>query len=143
MSSWTRPHDSAGQVDRPALESRAPRQGGPSRALLYPMRVLLINSNREQSPWPAAPIGLSMVASAREAAGHEVSFLDLAFAKNPAQQTRKRAAEVSPDVVAISIRNLDNCNFDAPRFYLDEVRDDVVRAAREACPGARIVIGGA
>src|SRR5258706_14464516 len=107
------------------------------------MRVLLINSNREPSPWPAAPIGLSMVACATEAAQHEVSFLDLAFARNPAKETRARAAEFSPDVVGISIRNLDNCNFDAPRFYLDEVRDEVVRVAREACPRAKVVVGGA
>ncbi|MSP60835.1 MAG: radical SAM protein [Myxococcales bacterium] len=107
------------------------------------MRVLLINSNREQSPWPAAPIGLAMVARATAAAHHEVSFLDLAFVRNPARETRVRAAEFAPDVIGISIRNLDNCNFDAPRFYLDEVRDEVVRVARLACPRARIVIGGA
>src|SRR5262249_53173596 len=107
------------------------------------MRVLLINSNREQSPWPAAPIGLSMVACATEAAGHEVSFLDLAFAESPAHETRARLTELSPDVIGISIRNLANCNFDAPRFYLDEVRDEVVRVARQASPKAKVVIGGA
>jgi len=107
------------------------------------MRVLLINSNREQSPWPAAPVGLSMVACATEAAGHEVSFLDLAFAANPSYETRARVLELAPDVIGISIRNLDNCNFDAPRFYLDEVRDDVVAVARQARPAAKVVIGGA
>lgn len=107
------------------------------------MRVLLINSNREQSPWPAAPIGLSMVACATEAAGHEVTFLDLAFSENPAHDTHSRVSELRPDVIGISIRNLDNCNFDAPRFYLDEVRDAVVREARKACPSAKVVIGGA
>lgn len=84
-----------------------------------------------------------MVACATEAANHEVSFLDLAFAENPAHETRIRVTDFSPDVIGISIRNLDNCNFDAPRFYLDEVRDEVVRIAREACPRAKVVIGGA
>jgi anaerobic magnesium-protoporphyrin IX monomethyl ester cyclase len=107
------------------------------------MRVLLINSNREQSPWPAAPIGLSMVACATEKAGHEISFLDLAFAKHPAREVRARAADFQPEVIGISIRNLDNCNFDAPRFYLDEVRDDVVKVAREVAGQAKVVIGGA
>jgi radical SAM superfamily enzyme YgiQ (UPF0313 family) len=107
------------------------------------MRVLLINSNREQSPWPAAPIGLSMVACGTEAAGHEISFLDLAFAKNPPREVRARAADFNPDVIGISIRNMDNCNFDAPRFYLDEVRDDVVKVAREVAGKAKVVIGGA
>jgi radical SAM superfamily enzyme YgiQ (UPF0313 family) len=107
------------------------------------MRVLLINSNREQSPWPAAPIGLGMVACATEKAGHEVSFLDLAFSKHPAKETRARVAQFSPEVIGISIRNLDNCNFDAPHFYLDEVRDDVVKVARDVAPNAKVVIGGA
>jgi radical SAM superfamily enzyme YgiQ (UPF0313 family) len=107
------------------------------------MRVLLVNSNREQSPWPAAPVGLSMVACAVEAAGHKVSFLDLAFAKHPVKEMRARATEFAPDVIGISIRNLDNGNFDAPHFYLDEIRDDVVKTAREAAPKAKVVIGGA
>lgn len=84
-----------------------------------------------------------MVACATEAAGHEVSFLDLAFARSPAKQTLREAAAQKPDVIGISIRNMDNCNFDAPRFYLDEVRDEIVRSARQACPTAKIVIGGA
>ncbi len=84
-----------------------------------------------------------MVACATEAAGHEVSFLDLAFAKNPAKEVRARAADFAPEVIGISIRNLDNCNFDAPRFYLDEVRDEVVKVAREVAGSAKVVIGGA
>jgi radical SAM superfamily enzyme YgiQ (UPF0313 family) len=107
------------------------------------MKVLLVNSNREQSPWPAAPIGLGMVACATEQAGHEVSFLDLAFAKNPPKEVRARVASFQPDVIGISIRNMDNCNFDAPRFYLDEVRDDVVTVARQVAGKAKVVIGGA
>src|SRR4051794_13229900 len=107
------------------------------------MRVLLINSNREQSPWPAAPIGLGMVACATAEAGHEGSFLDLAFARNPSKEVRARAEKFQPEIIGISIRNLDNCNFDAPRFYLDEVRDDVVKVAREVAGAAKVVIGGA
>src|SRR5258708_37730108 len=103
----------------------------------------MIISNREQSPWPASPIGLGMVACATADAGHEVSFLDLAFARNPSKDVRARAAEFRPEVIGISIRNLDNCNFDAPHFYLDEVREQVVKAAREVAGAAKVVIGGA
>jgi len=84
-----------------------------------------------------------MVACGTEKAGHEVKFLDLAFSRNPAKETRAAAEKFSPEVIGISIRNMDNCNFDAPRFYLDEVRDDVVKPAREAAPNAKVVIGGA
>jgi hypothetical protein len=49
------------------------------------VKVLLINPNREQMPWPAVPIGLCTVATATERAGHEVSVLDLTFARDPAK----------------------------------------------------------
>ncbi|HEY4158881.1 MAG TPA: radical SAM protein, partial [Polyangiaceae bacterium] len=107
------------------------------------MKVLLINSNREQVPWPAIPVGLCTVASACARAGHDVSVLDLAFSKHPRKDTLARVKREEPDVVGITIRNIDNCNFELPHFYLPEIRDDVVRSVREAAPNAKIVIGGA
>ncbi len=106
------------------------------------MNVLLINPNREQMPWPAVPVGLCTVASALAAAGHDVELLDLTFSKNPARATRGRVARRKPELVAVSIRNIDNCNFELPHFYLEDIRDSVIRVAREAAPAAKIVIGG-
>lgn len=107
------------------------------------MKVLLINPNREQVPWPALPVGLCSVASATARAGHDVSVLDLAFSKQPGKDTLLRVKREEPDVVGLTIRNIDNCNFERPHFYLPEIRDEVVRQVREGAPSAKLVIGGA
>jgi hypothetical protein len=107
------------------------------------MKVLLINPNREQVPWPAIPVGLCTVASATARTGHEVNVLDLAFSKQPGKDTLHRVRKEQPDVVGVTIRNIDNCNFELPHFYLPEIRDEVVKSVREAAPNAKLVIGGA
>jgi hypothetical protein len=107
------------------------------------MKVLLINPNREQVPWPAIPVGLCTVASATAKAGHDVSVLDLAFSKQPGKDTRLRVRQEQPEIVGLTVRNIDNCNFELPHFYLPEIRDEVVSAVREAAPDAKLVIGGA
>ena len=59
-------------------------------ALARRMKVLFINPNREQVPWPAIPVGMCTVATATARAGHDVSVLDLAFSKQPGQQRADR-----------------------------------------------------
>ena len=50
-------------------------------------RVLLIYANGEREPWPVMPIGLSFVAAALQARGHDVWILDLVFCDDwPEQQ---------------------------------------------------------
>jgi tRNA A37 methylthiotransferase MiaB len=106
------------------------------------MDVLVVNSNREQMPWPAVPVGMCTVASAAARAGHDVEVLDLCFSRDPARSVRQALQKRPARVIAISIRNIDNCNFESPHFYLEEIRDAVVRVARAAAPDATIVIGG-
>jgi radical SAM superfamily enzyme YgiQ (UPF0313 family) len=106
------------------------------------VRTLLINTNRETMPWPALPLGLCHVASATARAGHDVRFLDLTFARDVKKAVHAAAREFSPDVVGLSVRNLDNCNFERPHFYLEAIRDEVVRTVRGAAPDARLVLGG-
>jgi radical SAM superfamily enzyme YgiQ (UPF0313 family) len=106
------------------------------------LNVLLINPNREHMPWPAVPIGLCTVAVAVERAGHEVELLDLTFSNDPVKDTVAAVRRREPEVVGITARNIDNCNFEAPVFYLQEIRDTIVPAVRRAAPSAKIVVGG-
>ena len=79
------------------------------------MKVLLVATNRERSPYPVAPLGALCVAAAARAAGHEVKFLDLGMARQPQRALRKALATDEFQAVAFGIRNLDNCWSFAPR----------------------------
>ena len=107
------------------------------------MDVLFINPNREHMPWPVMPIGLCTVASACSRAGHRVEVCDLAFSSDPGADTEAALRRFPARVVALGIRNLDNCNFEAPHFYLEEIRDEVVAAVRRSLPAAELIVGGA
>ncbi len=85
------------------------------------MRILLVNPNREVSPFPVAPIGALFVASAAQQAGHHVDFLDLTFKIFPHASLKKQLRNNDYDLVAFSIRNLDNCAYCSPKSYVDEI----------------------
>ena len=94
------------------------------------MKVLLVATNRERSPYPVAPLGVLCVAAAARAAGHEVKFLDMGVARMPQRALRKALAADEFQAVAFGIRNLDNCWSFAPRLYFDEVRELVETVRR-------------
>jgi anaerobic magnesium-protoporphyrin IX monomethyl ester cyclase len=105
-------------------------------------RVLLVSTNRERQPYPVVPNGLACVASALDAAGHDIRFLDLCFARNPIVAAADSAREFKPDVIGVSVRNIDNSDAIALRHYTPEARS-VMHALRTAAPQAKIVAGGA
>ena len=104
------------------------------------MKVLLVTTNRERSPYPVAPLGALCVVAAARAAGHEVTFLDLGPARNPQRALRRALAADEFQTVAFGIRNLDNCWSFAPRLYFDEVRE-LVETTRQHFSGP-LILGG-
>lgn len=104
------------------------------------MKVLLVSTNREQSPYPVAPLGALCVAAAARAAGHQVEFLDLGLVSAPHRALRKALATNEYHAVAFSIRNLDNCFVLAPRSYFDDVRR-LAETARRSFRGP-LILGG-
>jgi anaerobic magnesium-protoporphyrin IX monomethyl ester cyclase len=105
-------------------------------------RVLLVSTNRERQPYPVVPNGLACVASALDAAGHRVRFLDLCFVKDPVASARAATRAFRPDVIGVSVRNIDNSDAIALRHYTPEARD-VLLALRAAAPAAKVIAGGA
>jgi len=93
------------------------------------MKILLVATNRERSPYPVAPLGALCVAGAARAAGHEVEFLDMGTALMPGLALRRALAKNDFQAVAFGIRNLDNCWCFEPHSYFDEVREfaEIVR----------------
>lgn len=104
------------------------------------MKVLFLYSNRVRDLLPAPPIGLSYVASAAADAGHTVSFLDLLLSDADLSSLRRELQRFAPQVVAISVRNIDNVVRQRLRTHLDEL-DREIALIREVSR-ATIVIGG-
>jgi radical SAM superfamily enzyme YgiQ (UPF0313 family) len=105
-------------------------------------RVLLVSTNRERQPYPVVPNGLACVASALDDAGHTVEFLDLCFASDPVRAARVAAMTFKPDIIGVSVRNIDNSDAIALRHYTPEARS-VLSALRAAAPDAKVIAGGA
>jgi radical SAM superfamily enzyme YgiQ (UPF0313 family) len=105
------------------------------------MNVLIINTNRHTLPVPVMPVGACMVADAAARAGHAVRFLDMAFEKDPLSALPKELRRTSPDVVGLSIRNIDNNDMHNPTCFVKGLRSLIV-TIRDMTT-ARIVLGGA
>ena len=105
------------------------------------MKILLISTNRNKLPMPVMPIGACIVAQAAEQAGHSVSLLDLMFSKDPLADILAALARWQPEVVALSVRNIDNVDMHNSLFYLDGLQSIVQTVrSRSAVP---IILGGA
>ena len=98
----------------------------------------MISANRERDPSPVFPLGLAYLVEPLERAGHASRLLDLCFEKDVPAAVRQALHETSPDVVLVSIRNLDNVTWPTHRSYVDGVRE-VVALCRER---AVVVLGG-
>ena len=105
-------------------------------------KILLINSNRFKHPWPVIPFGLCYIATILEANGsHNVCFLDLCFSLDCNEDIQKAVRNFVPDVIGISIRNIDDTGGYNIHFLLEDVKNDVVDYCKKEFSGP-IVIGG-
>ncbi len=101
-------------------------------------RVLLINTNTCRIPYPVAPLGLCLLASAlRE--DFEVRVHDGAF--DSGAGLAEAVQGFRPDVVGLTIRNVDDLIARGGTFFLDQVRDEFVRPLR-ALTSVPLVLGG-
>lgn len=107
------------------------------------MKILIVNSNRYKMIIPAMPFGMCYVAAAIEEAGYEVRVMDLCFSKNPARDITETVDQFKPDIVGISIRNIDTAVADPRKnyFLLKQVKDEVVIPFKKVFSGP-IVVGG-
>lgn len=104
------------------------------------MRVLLIAANTERINMVALPVGLGLVAAATRTAGHETTFLDLLEHADPERALVDAIGSSRPEVIGVSIRNIDDQCSGAPRLLLDQARA-LVERCRELSD-APIVVGG-
>jgi radical SAM superfamily enzyme YgiQ (UPF0313 family) len=105
------------------------------------MRILFISANTEKIYMETLPLGLACVAAATKKAGHDVAMVDLIAEKDTRSVLQKAIEGYRPDMIAISVRNIDDQNMENPRFLLDPVKK-IVAGCRNLS-GAWIVLGGA
>ncbi len=104
------------------------------------MKILLISTNWETSPYPVYPIGMGMVAAALKKAGHQVEMFDFLQNDCSFDSVKERIESVQPDVVGLSLRNIDNVNAANEHRYMDSVQK-IAECVREVT-AAKIILGG-
>lgn len=105
------------------------------------MRVLLISADTEQINMPVLPLGLACVAAAIDNQGHTAKMLNLMMQTDTQKALRKTIVEFNPEIIGISVRNIDDQNMENPRFLLKTVKEVVTNCRKYS--DATIVLGGA
>ena len=105
------------------------------------MKALVVSTNRYRNPAPVMPIGACLVAEAAERAGHRVALLDLMFERDPVRALESALDREQPEVIGLSVRNIDNNDAQHPRNFYEELAP-LMSALRRRTP-APVVLGGA
>jgi radical SAM superfamily enzyme YgiQ (UPF0313 family) len=106
------------------------------------VRVLLISSNHVNGALETPlPLGLACVAAATEQAGHEVRLLALASRATWEAAIQNAISLQQPEVIGISVRNIDDQNMQCAQFLLAPFKELVALCLSVSC--AAVVLGGA
>lgn len=103
------------------------------------MRVLFISGNRERLPDAVVPLGLLYV-MANTPEHHHKTFLDLCFEDQPQLAVKTHIQYHRPDVVAISMRNIQSNDYSGVADNLDYYQS-LIGAVRSVSQ-VPIVLGG-
>ena len=104
------------------------------------MRILLVQSYLAKEDVRLYPLGLVCVASSLN--NHQVCICDLNLYEDPFAQLEKQLLEYRPDVVGVSLRNIDNQDrINTVYYYNDFVR--TIKRIKAVAPKVRLIVGGA
>jgi radical SAM superfamily enzyme YgiQ (UPF0313 family) len=103
------------------------------------MRLLFLSPNRLDLVVPPLPLGLASVIASL-GPEHPVAVLDFMFAPDPLGELISLVKDFRPDIIAISVRNIDNQDSRHPVSYVGELKELVSRL-RTLTP-APILLGG-
>ncbi len=104
------------------------------------MNILLISINRERMPSPVFPLGLAYIAGALKGKGHRIEVMDLCFSQVVSLDLSHTLHRFHPDLIGISLRNLDNLTYPTSVSYLTDV-EEVIKICRQIT-SSPLVIGG-
>jgi len=105
-------------------------------------RVFLISSNTTTDPYPVYPLGMAVVAGALQTAGHQVQQHDPLAQGESVPQMLQQIKEFAPDLLAISLRNIDNVDSFSGEdgWYLQKIKSFIAEIRQEV--RVPIVVGG-
>lgn len=103
-----------------------------------PMKLLLLSANTTQSPYPVYPLGLDYIAEILKPR-HEVTILDMNIIAG-LECLEAAVRECCPDVIGLSVRNIDNVDTVAPKSFVQGY-ERIILVLR-GCAKAPIVLGG-
>ena len=109
------------------------------------MRILLIATNRHKRLMSRmnarpAPIGLAYIAGYLDPDRHQIQVLDLMFSEDYLGDTEAKIRQFVPDLIGISLRNLDNASYVDTQWALPITKDVIDRI--RAVTDSPIVCGG-
>lgn len=104
-------------------------------------RILLISANRYKEPYPVYPLGLSYLKGyiLRELPHLEVEIVDCNIHSD--EEIGRRIEVFRPDIIGLSLRNIDGANSLDVRDFLEQYQELVSLIRRTS--SAYLVIGGA
>lgn len=79
-----------------------------------PARILLVNFNTYDQPYPVYPLGLAYLEGALREDGHLTEIWDLV---PPGESLEETVARFQPDLIGISMRNIDNAQSHNPKSF--------------------------
>jgi radical SAM superfamily enzyme YgiQ (UPF0313 family) len=101
-------------------------------------KVLLVNTNTEQQPYPVPPLGLCLLSSWLEDR-YQVSIYDSMFGDAKGLITHLR--QFNPDFIGFSIRNIDNTMPEGSVYYVDSLVSRFILPVMELT-SAKTILGG-
>jgi len=104
------------------------------------MKCLFISVNKDKGFRPALPIGMITVATETSKYGHEVYCVDLCF-EDDISAVENALRDFDPEIIAISIRNIDLQSYLEPVFSLPLARR-IAELCHKTKPNCKIVLGG-
>jgi len=103
------------------------------------MKILLISANQLKFPYPVYPLGLDYIANAAITSNHNVKIADMN--QIPDYDLLKEIIlSFSPDVIGISLRNVDNIDIIQPKDFSGGYRE--LTESIRSISNAVLILGG-
>ena len=103
------------------------------------MRILLIQAYLGRREPPVAPLGLASLAA--HLPRHEVKIFDPNIAANPLKDTADVIEDFQPELIGLSLRNIDTTKYSDQYFYFEHFQE-YVRFVKGVGSQVLIVVGG-